>query len=64
MPKLKVHSGTKDRVKVTKNKKVLAGSSNQNHFKSKQSAARKRRLAGTQTLGPTNAKKIKSRLGV
>ena len=64
MPKLKVHSGTKSRVKISKTKKVLAGSSNQNHFKSKQSAARKRRLAGTQTLGSTNAKILKKRIGV
>jgi ribosomal protein L35 len=64
MPKLKVHSGTKDRVKITKNKKVLVGSPNQNHFKSKQSAARKRRLAGMRTLGSTNAKMLKRRIGV
>jgi ribosomal protein L35 len=64
MPKLKVHSGTKDRVKVTKGKKILAGSPNNNHFKSKQSAARKRRLSGMHTFGSTNAKAVKQRIGV
>ena len=50
MPKLKTHSGTKDRVKISKNGKVRVGSPNRNHFMSKKSAARKRKLAGLHTL--------------
>jgi len=65
MPKLKTHSGTKDRVKITGNKKVLVGSSNNNHFKSKQSGARKRRLSGTHPVSSTKvAKKLKTQIGV
>lgn len=64
MPKLKTHSGTKDRVKVTGNKKVLVGSPNNNHFKSKQSTSRKRRLSGTHGVTKTNAKKLKTQIGV
>ena len=39
MPKLKTHSGTKDRVKVSKNGKVRAGSPNKNHFFARKVAA-------------------------
>lgn len=63
MQKLKTHSGTKDRTKITKRGKVITGSPNQNHFRSKQSAARKRRLASTSILGTTAAKKVKLNLG-
>ncbi len=64
MPKLKTHSGTKDRVRVTKNVKVRAGHPNTSHFLQKKSGARKRNLAGLGTLGATNSKKIKLKLGV
>lgn len=63
MPKLKSHSGTKDRVRVTKNGKVLHGSNNKNHFLSKKSAARKRRLNVGNTLVGKMAKNIKLKLG-
>ncbi|HSH18671.1 MAG TPA: bL35 family ribosomal protein [Candidatus Saccharimonadales bacterium] len=63
MPKLKTHSGTKDRVKISKNGKVRAGSPNRNHFMSKKSGARKRRLAGLQTLVGANKKTLKLKLG-
>lgn len=63
MPKLKTHSGTKDRVRITKNGKVRVGSPNRNHFMSKKSAARKRKLAGLQTLLGSNVKMIKQKLG-
>jgi len=64
MPKLKSHSGTKDRVKVTKNGKVLRRHSSASHFLQKKSAARKRKLAGLESLGKKVSKNIKLRLGV
>ena len=64
MPKLKTHSGTKDRVKVSKNGKVRVQHSDVGHFLQKKSASRKRRLAGLATLGSTNARNIKKNLGV
>jgi large subunit ribosomal protein L35 len=64
MPKLKTHSGTKDRVRITKNGKVRVGSPNTNHFMSKKSAARKRKLAGLHTLLGSNRKMLKQKLGV
>jgi len=63
MPKLKTHSGTKDRVKVSKNGKVRAGSPNKNHFLSKKSGGRKRRLSGLTTLTGKNSKNMKLKLG-
>lgn len=64
MPKLKTHSGTKDRVRVTKNGKVRARHSYANHFLQKKSAARKRKLAGLETISGRAAKNVKLRLGV
>jgi large subunit ribosomal protein L35 len=63
MPKLKTHSGTKDRVKVTKNGKVRAGHPNMNHFLQKKSGGRKRSLSGLSTMSSSHAKTIKKRLG-
>lgn len=64
MPKLKTHSGTKDRVKLSKNGKVRVGHPNMNHFLGKKSAARKRGLSGLGTRTGTMAKTIKRSLGV
>ena len=64
MPKLKTHSGTKDRVRVTKNGKVLTGSATSNHFLTKKSASRKRRFAIANQLSGKTAKNIKLKLGV
>ena len=64
MPKLKTHSGTKDRVKITKNGKVRVGSSNMNHFLGKKSGGRKRALRGLHTRTGKMAKNIKKNLGV
>lgn len=63
MPKLKSHSGTKDRVKISKNGKVRAGRPNMNHFLSKKSGSRKRSLTGLKTRTGTMAKTIKRSLG-
>jgi large subunit ribosomal protein L35 len=64
MPKLKTHSGTKDRMKVTKTGKVLHGHAMTNHFLQKKSAARKRRFAVESPMSGKNAKNIKQKLGM
>jgi large subunit ribosomal protein L35 len=64
MPKLKTHSGTKDRVRVTKNGRVRIRHSYASHFLQKKSGARKRKLAGLETLTGANSKNIKKNLGV
>ena len=63
MPKLKTHSGTKDRVKLSKNGKVRMGHPNKNHFLQKKSGARKRSLNGLSTATGANVKNIKLKLG-
>ncbi len=63
MPKLKTHSGTKDRVRVTKNGKVLHGHATSNHFLSKKSAARKRRFAVVTVMSGKAARNMKKKLG-
>ncbi len=63
MPKLKTHSGTKKRVTITKNGKVLRRRSMRSHFLQKKSAARKRKLAGVEEIQGRTAKSIKLRLG-
>lgn len=64
MPKLKSHSGTKDRVRVTKTGKVLARKSHSNHFLEKKSASRKRTYAGLQELDGKTVTNVKRKLGV
>lgn len=63
MPKLKTHSGTKDRVRLTKNGKARVKRSHSSHFLQKKSGARKRTFAGLQNLEGTVAKNIKMKLG-
>jgi len=64
MPKLKIHSGTKDRVRLTKTGKLQRRHSSGNHFLQKKSASRKRTFAGTETVSGKSRKNIKLNLGV
>lgn len=64
MPKLKTHSGTKDRIKISKTGKVLRRHSAINHFLKKKSASTKRTFAGTESLTGKNIKNMKRKLGV
>lgn len=63
MPKLKTHSGTKDRVRLTKNGKARVRHSHISHFLQKKSGARKRTFAGLDTLTGANNKNVKKNLG-
>lgn len=64
MPKLKTHSGTKDRIKITKNGKVTRRHTAINHFLKKKSASTKRTFAGVEEVTGKNAKNMKRKLGV
>lgn len=64
MPKLKTHSGTKDRVKISKTGKLLRRHSARNHFLQKKSASRKRTFAGSEEITGKSRKNIKRKLGV
>ena len=63
MPKLKTHSGTKDRVKITKTGKVMLRRASGNHMLEKKSASRKRSFAGLHTIAGKSAKNLKLKLG-
>lgn len=63
MPKLKTHSGTKKRARITKTGKVVRRHATGNHFLQKKSGSRKRRFAGMETLTGKNAKTIRRNLG-
>lgn len=64
MPKLKTHSGTKDRIKITKNGKLLRRKAGGNHFLEKKGAGRKRTYAGTLEITGQAATNIKRKLGI
>ena len=63
MPKLKTHSGTKDRVRITKTGKVMMRKASGNHLLEKKTASRKRTFAGMQSLTGKSAKNLKLKLG-
>ncbi len=63
MPKLKTHSGTKDRIRITKNGKVMRRHSTGTHFLEKKSASRKRTFAGLEVMTGKSAKNMKLKLG-
>lgn len=64
MPKLKTHSGTKDKVRVSKTGKLLARRGGGHHFLAKKSEARKRTYAGLRELDGKKVKTLKKRLGL
>jgi large subunit ribosomal protein L35 len=64
MPKLKTHSGTKKRFKITKTGKVLRRRASGNHLLQKKSNSRKRQFAGTETITGKQVKTLKRKLGV
>ena len=64
MPKQKTHSGTKDRIKITKTGKVKKRHTAVNHFLNKKRNGTKRTFAGTETVEGKNARNMKRKLGV
>ena len=63
MPKLKTHSGTKKRARITKTGKIMRRHARLNHFLQKKSGSRKRRLQRMDTFTGGQAKQIKRKLG-
>lgn len=64
MPKLKTHSGTKDRIKISKKGKVMRRKASGNHLLQKKSKSRKRTHAGRVEVVGKEARNIKTNLGV
>lgn len=64
MGKLKTHSGTKDRVQITKTGKLKSRRSGGTHFLQGKSKSRKRSYAGVQSIVGKKVSTLKKRLGV
>ena len=62
MPKMKTHSGTKKRFKLTGSGKVKRFQANTSHLMRKKSKKAKTRLAGSTLVAPADEKRIKKLL--
>ncbi|HEV7788726.1 MAG TPA: 50S ribosomal protein L35 [Pseudonocardia sp.] len=63
MPKNKTHSGTKKRIKVTGTGKLLRQKAGMRHRLEVKSSEHTRRLAGTTSVSPADAKRVRKMLG-
>jgi large subunit ribosomal protein L35 len=63
MPKMKTHSGTKKRIRVTGSGKLMRQRANRRHLLEYKSSRRTRRLAGDVELSSADSKKVKKLLG-
>jgi len=63
MPKMKTHSGTKKRFKVTAKGKVRGRSAFTSHILEKKSPKRKRRLAEPAVISKADERRVKILLG-
>ncbi|MFI5067708.1 MAG: 50S ribosomal protein L35 [Streptosporangiales bacterium] len=63
MPKMKTHSGSAKRFRLTGTGKVIRRRANMNHLLEHKASRRTRRLSGEMTLAPSDVKKIKKLLG-
>ena len=64
MPKMKTHKGTAKRVKLSGTGKLMREKTNRRHLLEHKSSRRTRRLDGTTTIDPSDAKRIKKLLGL
>ena len=63
MAKMKTHSGTARRFRITAGGKVMRRRANKNHLLEHKPSQRTRRLSKDVVLAPSDAKKIKKLLG-
>jgi large subunit ribosomal protein L35 len=63
MPKMKTHSASKKRFRVTGSGKIMRRRANRQHYFEHKATTRTRRLANEVVLAPGDAKKIKRLLG-
>lgn len=64
MPKMKTHSGSKKRFRVTRNGKVMRAKAYKSHILEKKSQKRKRNFRHETTLASGDAKTVKKNLGM
>ena len=62
MPKMKTHSGTQKRIKVTATGKVKVSSANKGHLLSAKSKSSKRRHKLGSQVSPSDMKRIKQQI--
>jgi large subunit ribosomal protein L35 len=63
MPKMKTHSATAKRFRVTRNGKVLHRKATGNHMLTKKTGSRRRRIEGMSEVPGKEAKNVKRLLG-
>lgn len=63
MPKMKTHSGTKKRIRVTGKGKLMREQANKRHLLEHKSSRRTRRLSSDQPVAPSDVKKMSRLLG-
>jgi large subunit ribosomal protein L35 len=63
MPKMKTHSGSARRFRLTGTGKVIRRRANMNHLLEHKATKRTRRLSREMTVAPSDVKKIKKLLG-
>jgi large subunit ribosomal protein L35 len=63
MPKMKTHSGAKNRFRITGSGKILREQANRRHLLEYKSSSRTRRLAADVEVAPADVKRIKRLLG-
>lgn len=63
MPKMKTHSGTKKRIRVTGSGKLMREQANKRHLLEHKSSRRTRRLSTDQPVAKADVKKMSRLLG-
>jgi large subunit ribosomal protein L35 len=63
MPKMKTHSGSAKRFRVSGTGKLIARRANRNHLLEHKPTRRMRRLKNEEVLSPADTKRIKKLLG-
>jgi large subunit ribosomal protein L35 len=63
MPKMKPHSGSSKRFRITGTGKIMRRRANRNHLLEHKSSARTRRLYNEVTLSAADTKRVKKLLG-
>jgi len=63
VPKMKTHSGSSKRFRITGSGKIMRRQANRNHYLEGKSSTRTRRLAADVALSPDDSKRIRRLLG-
>lgn len=64
MPKIKTRKGLADRIRVTRNGKLVRAHAWKSHLLEHKSAARKRKFRSAAAVSPSDAKQVRRSLGI